>query len=363
MRRNEYKKMIGQAAIVALCVAVLIYVALIPSVTHMGSSNILNISVIYGVVTVLSLLMLLGYFVLIKNREKLFVLLFCAVLVVNCGYFLLSVSNTLGFALLANRISYFGAAFLPSIMLVIVADVCTLKYSKHAVHGLFAVSFLMFLLAASGGVLDVYYKEVSIEIIDGVTHLVKEYGPLHSVYSLYLFGCFGLMIAAIIYSFGVHRIKTYKQAAVICAFVFCNLAVWFVEQLINVDFEFLSVSYLATELFLVLFSLMMQDYEQELLLQNASADTVSSELPPDMEELLDSFLHKARMLTVTEKNIIKYYSEGDDIHAVAEKAFISIHTVRKHNANIYQKLAVGSRDELMLYIELFRRCGRLDELL
>ena len=47
----------------------------------------------------------------------------------------------------------------------------------------------------------------------------------------------------------------------------------------------------------------------------------------------------------------------------AEKAFISIHTVRKHNANIYQKLNVNSRDELMLYIDLFRRCGRLNELL
>ena len=47
---------------------------------------------------------------------------------------------------------------------------------------------------------------------------------------------------------------------------------------------------------------------------------------------------------------------------MAELAYISIHTVRKHNANMYQKLGVGSRDELMLYLELFRRCGRLDEL-
>ena len=29
---------------------------------------------------------------------------------------------------------------------------------------------------------------------------------------------------------------------------------------------------------------------------------------------------------------------------------------------IYQKLGVASRDELMLYIELFRCCGRLNEL-
>lgn len=47
----------------------------------------------------------------------------------------------------------------------------------------------------------------------------------------------------------------------------------------------------------------------------------------------------------------------------AEVAFISINTLRKHNANIYRKLEVGSRDELMLYLELFRRAGRLEEIL
>ena len=41
---------------------------------------------------------------------------------------------------------------------------------------------------------------------------------------------------------------------------------------------------------------------------------------------------------------------------------MSIHTVKKHNRSIYQKLGVASRDELMLYIELFRRFGRLEAL-
>ncbi len=48
---------------------------------------------------------------------------------------------------------------------------------------------------------------------------------------------------------------------------------------------------------------------------------------------------------------------------VAELAFISIHTVRKHNMNIYRKLGVSSREELVLYLDLFRRYGRLDEIL
>ncbi|MBO5330193.1 MAG: helix-turn-helix transcriptional regulator [Anaerotignum sp.] len=85
-------------------------------------------------------------------------------------------------------------------------------------------------------------------------------------------------------------------------------------------------------------------------------------LPPDVAELFDTFSENAKMLTPMERRILQYYIDGHEVAEVSELAFISIHTVRKHNANIYQKLDVNSRDELMLYIDLFRRCGRLQEL-
>ena len=88
-----------------------------------------------------------------------------------------------------------------------------------------------------------------------------------------------------------------------------------------------------------------------------------SQLPSNIEDLFTSFAHRADTLTPTEHTILKYYADGKSINEVAEQACISINTVRRHNANIYQKLGVGSREELLLYIELFRRCDRLDELI
>lgn len=87
-----------------------------------------------------------------------------------------------------------------------------------------------------------------------------------------------------------------------------------------------------------------------------------NELPTDIEELFSDFGKRAKTLTPTERSIIKYYAEGREVNEIPELCFISINTVRKHNANIYKKLNVGSKEELMLYIELFRRCGRLSEL-
>ena len=96
----------------------------------------------------------------------------------------------------------------------------------------------------------------------------------------------------------------------------------------------------------------------------ASAQALSQgSLPPNIEELFNTFAQRAKTLTTTERSILKYYVDGYEITEIPQLAFISIHTVKKHNSNIYQKLGVASRDELMLYIELFRRCDRLDELI
>ena len=86
------------------------------------------------------------------------------------------------------------------------------------------------------------------------------------------------------------------------------------------------------------------------------------ELPPNIAELFDQFVSRKDLLTEAERNILRYYIEGHEIGEIPELAFISMSTVRKHNRSIYEKLGVASRDELMLYIDLLRRCGRLQEL-
>ena len=86
------------------------------------------------------------------------------------------------------------------------------------------------------------------------------------------------------------------------------------------------------------------------------------ELPPNIAELFDQFVERKDLLTEAERNILRYYIAGHEIAEIPDLAFISMSTVRKHNRSIYEKLGVASRDELMLYIDLLRRCGRLQEL-
>lgn len=327
-----------------------------------------SLCVIYGAVAVLSVLLFVGY-ALWNKKEKLFLALFGCVACANSGYFLLSVSGSLAFAMAANALSYFGAAYSVLVMLLIICDVCRME-RKPWVNGLLLIiSTCAFALAASGHWLGLYYRAVSLDMSGGLTRLVKDYGPLHCLYTVYLLSYTATMVGVIFCAFKKKRLASPKYAMFLFMTVFLNLVVWAVEQVITEDFELLSVSYIVTAVLLLLIYGMLSDYGiirpdiGMITVQMLTAgDKRVMELPSGMEDMFTAFLQKVKSLSAAERRILGYYIDGHEIADIPELAFISIHTVKKHNRSIYQKLEVSSRDELMLYIELFRRCDRLDEL-
>ncbi len=331
-----------------------------------------NMVIVYGAIALLSVLLLAGYLLWEKKKEGRFLALFSCVAIINCGYFLQAISRTLTGAMLANRVSYFGAAYSVLVMLLIIIDVCRIRRKKWLTGLLFGISTLAFLLAASGDLLGLYYRSVSLTNINGVTKLVKEYGPLHILYPVYLLSYFSAMVAVIVGAIRRKILTSVKFAGFLLAVVLLNLIVWGVEQFIDVDFEFLSVSYIVAEVLLLLIYYTLRDYglvqpggalvSVQMLAKMNAQPLDSGKLPPDMEEMFNAFSQKVTTLSSAERRILNYYIDGHEAADIPELAYISVHTVKKHNHSIYQKLEVASRDELMLYIELFRRCGRLAEL-
>ncbi|MBQ7926257.1 MAG: hypothetical protein IJ335_08195, partial [Lachnospiraceae bacterium] len=117
------------------------------------------ISFIYGICTVLSLLFAGGYCALMRKKENWLIWLYFSVFVANLGYFTLSISKTLEEALLANRLAYLGCVFLSLFMLMTIAKVCHLSVSKLWLGVFIGISTLVFLVAASQGYFDLYYRE------------------------------------------------------------------------------------------------------------------------------------------------------------------------------------------------------------
>jgi len=316
-----------------------------------------SISVIYAATTVLSLLLAVGYCCIMKKREIWLMLLYFAVFIVNCGYLCLSVSKTLGEALLANRIAYLGSAFLPLCMLMAIMDVCKVGYRKIATAVLLPISCVVFLIAATPGYLDCYYSSVSISTENGLTTLVKEYGPLHKVYLLYLIAYFAIMIAIIIYAIIKRRITSSSHSMLLASATLGNIGVWGVEQIIDLEFEFLSISYIITELFLLMLYIMLQSHDysgnvNEVYSAVPDGDGDTSDLSEDPVDEYRRFCEGVPQLTVTEKKIFDLYVSGKTTRETAEAVGIKENTLKFHNKNIYQKLGVSSRKQLLYYAGL-----------
>lgn len=325
-------------------IPLLLIPSLLTGCSAIGSKDA-SLSVVYLVTAVLSVILLVVYCALLKKKDPWFVLLFASVMVVNAGYWILSVSQTLTLALWANRLSYLGSVFLPFSMLMSIFRVTGIKPKKWIGWGLMVVATVVFLIAATPGYWDVYYKSISLKTVHGATVLQKEYGPLHSIYLVYLLGYFGAMTGAITYGIAQKRLKSPLHAMVLLAAVFINIGVWLLEQLVSVDFELLSVSYIISELFLLSLRLVMQENQKMLAaIQESQKKTVAA---PNSRECPEMFIDGLRCLTQAEKNIYRLYTDGKSSKDIMAELNITENTLKYHNKNIYSKLGVSSRKEML----------------
>ena len=302
---------------------------------------------------IIATILLVGYFALVRKKEPWLLLLYVCVTIVNVGYFLLSISQTLEFAIFANDVAYFGSVFLSMSMLLTVTKLCGFEIKKKLIITLGTIGIVMFLIVATVGILPWYYKEVELVFVDGAAKLKKVYGVLHPMYLVYLVGYFTAMVACIVQSIRKKMIASQRHAALIAAIVFGNIAVWFVEKFIPWDFEFLSVSYIFSEIVLLGLYWMMQDYVRVDLVPQPTQEAarpvpVDIATMPMEEKILKilSFLKEGELLATREREILEMVLENKKRKEIADELCLSENTIKTYTRTLYGKLGVSSREEL-----------------
>jgi len=319
-----------------------------------------SLVIVYWVTAILAVLLLIGYLCLIRPREKWFLLLFSAVSVINVGYLWLSLSTTLDSALWANRLSYLGSVLLPLSIMMIMLNLVKLRHRKWILSLLWILAIIVFLVAASPGYLDIYYREVSLIEVNGVSSLSKVYGPWHKLYLLYLLGYVAVMIVTTVHAAVTNKMESTVRAVILGIAVFVNVGVWLIEQLVQIDFELLSMSYIISELFLLGLHLVIQ--ENEKLRKNQNNAVLQPAVPVEVHEIVpvpakttetvsvegyDQYLSGLSTLTRTEHLIYDLYIAGKSTKEIMAELDIKENTLKFHNKNLYGKLGVSSRRQLL----------------
>ena len=311
----------------------------------------------YGIAFAVAVIMTGVYFYADRKRDIWLMCLFISVMVCDFGYFLLSVSKTLNTALWANRIAYMGSVFLPLCMLMMIMNLSRFNYPKWLPRILIVFNSAVLFVAGSGGWLPIYYKDVSLEIIDGTAVLIKEYGPLHNLYKVFLFGYFAAMVIIIIYTAVKHTVISIKHSAFFAVVVIGNIAIWLVENIIGAGFEFLSISYIVTECLILFLYGILQDYglaDTKIIAEATEKATVTESHVQDIRysfsaeqiEHIISDWTDAEALSQREKEVLKLLLINKKRKEIAEELFVTESTIKKHTSGIFRKLEVSNRNEL-----------------
>ena len=311
-------------------------------------------STVYGLAMAVSLLMIGVYYYVDRKHDKYLLLLFVSVAVSDFGYFLLSLSKTLDAALWSNRIAYLGNVFLPFSLLMMIMTLSRFTYPKWLPKALVAVNTVMLLIAASGGWFPIYYKNVSLDFVNGLPVLIKEYGPLHAVYKVFLFAYFSAMVAVIAYTAVKKTVVSSKHTVFLAFVIIGNIAIWLVENMIHSSFEFLSISYILTEGMILFLYSILQDYGLKDTPQNVDAITEQHIETVEIikafsDEQIDSIMKNwsaVDTLSQREKEVLRFLLENKKRKIIAETLFVTESTIKKHTAAIYRKLETTNRTEL-----------------
>ncbi|MBE6566545.1 MAG: hypothetical protein E7659_05510 [Ruminococcaceae bacterium] len=297
--------------------------------------------------------LLIAYLLMVKDKEFWLTMLYISIAVVNLGYLLISLANTVGFALFANDVAYLGSVFLSAFMFLTIVRLCGFEIKKAHVITCVSMGVVMFAIVASSPMLPLYYKSVDIEMIDGAAKLVKEYGVLHPFYMVYLLGYFAAMIGAIVHSVRKKKIAKPKLAGFIAAIVCSNIMMWLFERWLHWGYEFLSVTYVISELLLLIVYWMMQDYVHK--------DDVPVLTPAESEQLgidiatmpMDVKIGKVLLclkngetLAPREREVLELILQYKKRREIAEILYVSESSVKLYTRTLYSKLGVTCREEL-----------------
>ena len=89
----------------------------------------------------------------------------------------------------------------------------------------------------------------------------------------------------------------------------------------------------------------------DLLEFTATNDTTQEDV--DMSAFYE-FKKNIKKLSRAEAAVFNLYMEGYSANKIAETLYVSINTIKSHNKNIYRKLNVTSRKELMVYSQMMK---------
>ncbi len=203
--------------------------------------------VFYSTLTVLCFINLFIYCMQSHSRLNVcYLLIFLGLSASTAGYLLVAVSTSLEEAILANKLTYIGGCFVTMLVMFAIFGMLKIKITPKLAIPFICASGLVYAFAMMAGYNDLFYKEVTMEKINGITTLSKVYGPLHNAYYILLYAYIVINVVSIIYAFAKRRDVSYKNVTIFAIIEAITVGIYFGQRSIGLYIDLVPLSFFAS---------------------------------------------------------------------------------------------------------------------
>ncbi len=182
-----------------------------------------------------------------------FAIFFLLVPIDILGYVKLAIAEGVEAAILANQLIYLGGCFLQLFAFLVACNICHIRLTPAVRAVLFGISLAIYFCVLSIGHSGLFYSDVSLEKRNGVSILIKEYGPAHKYFYLMIVMYMVLTIAVLIYAYFRKKDVSIRNLYYLAGVMGVTVLAFFGGRAVMQDVELAPAGYILAEvLFLII---------------------------------------------------------------------------------------------------------------
>lgn len=190
-------------------------------------------------------------FVFKKQKNNFIFYIFLCILATNLGHLLIGLSSSLEEVIIANKLNYIGASFIPMFMFFAMLHICHYKINMGVQLCLIALNFTVCVLAMTVGNTNWYYSSIEFYTQYGIGTYRAEYGWGHNLLNFMLIFYVVADFIAIAYAAYRRSIVSLKNIAAMTTIGITSISSLFISRFLENDTLVMPLVYVLDQLILM----------------------------------------------------------------------------------------------------------------
>ena len=228
------------------------------------------------------------------------------------GYIRIATAQNIETALLANNLVYLGGCFLQLFAFLSVCNLCQIRLSPVLRAVLFGISIAMYTCTLTMGHTDLFYKNARLGSENGISVIIKEYGPMHKWFYVMIVIYLIATLVALIYAYFKKPEASVRNMYLMALMMFICVAAFFTCRMLHWAIELSPACYVVTEVVFLIIS-------RRIRLYNITGDIAENVLERGADGLVCFDLSRRLLVTnKTAQEMIPEFKNAQADHCLNE---------------------------------------------